>query len=187
MDPTVDFVALVAELEGLAPRWCGAAQRIDEAVIVAFEGQHGVWLPADHRRLLRTVGDRAPLPTRHGGAILPLADARDLFCLEHALAPMAEPFPYRGLEPVSVPWDDEADEYVVERWLPGCLPVVYCGCDESRVLVVTGEERGRVWAVTPGGDPELHPTGLSFAEWYAEEMARGLAAERRRSAADSAQ
>jgi hypothetical protein len=164
--------ALVDELVALAPWWAGWARPLTEAEIARFEAEHGVKLPDSYRAVLRTIGDHAPLPTRPGGALAPLADARGLSVASAAVGPLADPFPHVGDAAVELEWDEEADDYADPLWLRGCLPLTEAGCDESLVLVISGPDRGRVWRATPSGRPELHPTGLEFDRWYASELER---------------
>lgn len=177
--------ALIDELVALAPWWAGWARMIDDTALEAFELDHGVELWAPHRAVLERIGDRAPLPTHVGGALVPLADARAMVAVDELLGPLAAPFPHVGGAAVEVAWDDARDEFVEPRWLPGCLPLASGGCDLTVVLVVSGPDRGRVWKVTPGAAPQLHPTGLEFASWYARELESGLEPHRRRAAREA--
>jgi tetratricopeptide (TPR) repeat protein len=179
-DTAAEIRELVDDLVGIAPWWSGWARPIDEAEIARFEAAHAVTLPAEHRAILLEVGDHAPLPDRPGGALAPLARARELSTVTSFLGPLAEPFPHSGSAAIELEWDDEADDYADPHWLRGCLPLTGAGCDQSYVLVVSGADRGRVWSVTPSGSPELHPTGLDFASWYRAELERGLERERSR-------
>lgn len=175
-----EIIALVKELEQIAPWWRGWTRPISQAEITRFELAHAVTLPAGYRTLLTSVGDHAPLPARPGGALAPLAQARSLPTSSAFLGPLASPFLHTGHAAVEIGWDDVSDDYVDPLWLRGCLPLTEAGCDESVVLVVTGPDRGRVWVVTPSGSPQLHPTGLEFTRWYRAELERGLAPERER-------
>jgi hypothetical protein len=126
------------------------------------------------------------VPAQTDGALAHLAEARALQVASPFVGPLADPFPHTGAEPVDLPWDEAADDYVDPLWLRGCLPLLGAGCGQSFVLVVTGADRGRVWCVTPSGAPDLHPTGLDFGSWYLGELERGVARERERVAATAA-
>ena len=175
-----ELVTLVEELVRLAPWWAGCALPISEAEIADFEAEHGIALPSAYRAMLTYIGDRAPLPALVGGAIAPLRLSRALPIASSFVGPLADPFPHGGTIAVAVDWNDEADDYTDPLWLRGCLPLAEAGCDQSFMLVVSGPDRGRVWSVTPCGTPELHPTGLEFAQWYRAEIERGIATERAR-------
>ncbi|PRP97433.1 hypothetical protein ENSA5_34250 [Enhygromyxa salina] len=175
-----ELVALTDELVQLAPWWAGWARPISEGEIALFETEHGVALWPGHRAVLVEIGDHAPLPTRPGGALAPLARARALTTASAFVGPLADAFPHSGAAPVELEWDDDRDDYADPHWLRGCLPLTGTGCDESYVLVVSGPDRGRVWGVTPSGAPQLHPTGLAFCAWYRAELERGVARERAR-------
>lgn len=174
------IIALVNELEEIAPWWRGWARPIGQAELDRFEATHAITLPPGYRKVLVSIGDHAPLPSRPGGALAPLAEAAALPTASAFLGPLASPFAHTGSSPIDVDWDDVSDDYVDPLWLRGCLPLTGAGCDESFVLVVTGPDRGRVWSVTPSGSPQLHPTGLEFTRWYQAELERGLGPERGR-------
>ncbi|WP_052549684.1 hypothetical protein [Enhygromyxa salina] len=174
------LLALMRELEEIAPWWRGWSRPIDAAEVARFEVTHAITLPSGYRQVLEAIGDHAPLPARPGGAVLPLAEARALPTASAFLGPLCSPFPHSGAAAVEIAWDEISDDYEDPAWLRGCLPLAGAGCDESYVLVVTGPDRGRVWGVTPSGSPQLHPTGLEFTRWYQAELERGLAPARAR-------
>jgi len=166
--------ALLRRLTEVAPWWRGFWAPMPAREVEAFEAAHGVRLPDDHRRLLIEVGDRAPMPGRTRGGLIPLADATTATTASGFLGRLGEPFPHAGDAAVSLPWDDDADDYRGAPPLRGLLPIADGGCDVTYLLVATGPARGMVWAFAPSGDPELHPTGAALLPWYRGQLEAGL-------------
>ena len=81
---------------------------------------------------------------------------------------------------MALPWDDAADAPVYDDPLRGTLCIGPAGCDELRILVVTGEAAGTVWTFVPSHDHELHPEAADFLDWVLEGVDRRIADEERR-------
>ncbi|HLT36454.1 MAG TPA: SMI1/KNR4 family protein, partial [Enhygromyxa sp.] len=166
---------LCKRLVEVAPWWAGWWTPLPEERLEAFELEHGVVLPNGYRRLLREIGDRAPIPGRPRGGLLELERARVGTTADDRLGRLDRPFAGAGDQPVELEWDDDADDWTDPAPLAGCLPILDGGCDTTCLLVVTGADRGRVWSFTPSGAPQLRPTRTEFLTWYADELERGLA------------
>jgi tetratricopeptide (TPR) repeat protein len=175
MLPLDHIRALTDELLALAPWWSGFFVPVEEARIEAFEKEHRTSLPDSYRRLLLRIGDRAPIPGQARGGFLPLAEAMSASTASGFLGPLADPFPFSGDQEASLEWDEEQDEYANPPPLRGLLPIGDGGCDVTYHLVVTGQDRGKVWTFAPSGDPELAPTGLELLPWYEKRLEAGLA------------
>lgn len=64
---------------------------------------------------------------------------------------------------------DEAYFIEADYPLPGSLPICHQGCGWMNVVVITGEQRGKMWTAGEGWLPEFsdeQPTQKSFLEWY---------------------
>lgn len=180
--------AQLEELAQLAPWWRGygmalaatASERVGhraamQEVVPKFEEEHQIRLPEEYRGLLLGVGDCAPLPGQARGGLLPLHSALCATTASDLLGRLCIPFSHYGNDDVSLPWDDELDDYCERPPLQGVLPIADGGCDVSFLLVVTGPDRGMVWAFAASGEPELQPTGLGFLAWYTGRLDAGLA------------
>ncbi len=166
---------LCARLVEIAPWWAGCWTPVPDEQLQAFDRAHGVKLPSGYRRLLREIGDHAPVPGRPRGGLLGLEEALHWRCVDEWLGVLGEAFSGVDDEPIELEWDDATDAYCDPRPLRGCLPVLDGGCDLTYLLVVTGPDRGRVWSFTASGSPQLRPTGAEFLDWYVNELARAMA------------
>jgi len=165
---------LMAAVHALQPSAGRLGRPVSAADLDAFEADHGVVLPESYRTFLEAFGDGAYLPAVAGGYALPLAENRSDPVWSSFAGPITEPFPYTGTEPVALPWDDEADDYVRPDPMRGTICLGSGGCDVVHVLVVTGEARGTVWTFVPGLDEELQPTGLDVLDWAIAQLERAL-------------
>lgn len=129
---------------------------LTEEELSCFEANHGIFLPADYRCFLSTVGNGGAGPF-YGMAPLD-AFGRNL----------SKPFPLTEAA------DDLPDATIDE--LGGILEFCEQGCGTYSYLVVCGPAYGTVW---DGGD-RFRPTHESFTDWYrdwAEHSMRALEAE----------
>ncbi len=137
-----------------------------ERTLCGFESRHGVRLPAAYRGFLSRVADGGAGPSY---GLLPLAKASDAF--------LDGPFPFRsaharrvmkrrvsGVDPYAFVGDGEA--------VPGLVALCDDGCGWITYLVVSGEQRGKVWT---GGElgycPQYflrdgEPVQHTFLSWY---------------------
>ncbi len=148
-----------ADVAAMAPRPLAAG------ALAAFEAEHQVVLPEAYCQLLATLGDGPVAPRLVYGRALTLAACLDDPVFRSFHGQLATPFRYAGERPIALAWDEAADDYVDLTPLDGTLCLGSGGCDEVRVLVVSGSERGRVWDFCPGADHELHPTGMDLLTW----------------------
>lgn len=170
----------------------------------SWEERHGVTLPAQYRLFITAVGDGGAGP--HYG-LFPFGYQDDLrgLCSWEAGGIAGDPaaaFPHRGAwnlpeefwhqayEPVpglsaaedERRWDEWQRTLERHYWDPallnGAIPICHLGCAKRHWLVVSGGERGSVWADDRVENGGLYPLGswtgaaargeerLSFTEWY---------------------
>lgn len=168
---------LVDELRALDPRRrvFGAAKsgssghdyrfddRLSIADVRAFEGKHGVALPADYREFVTEVGDGGAGP--HYG-IQPLAKASEF-------TDPSRPFPWTSKREMT------AEDLAVWEWHPGVLILAERGCAYEDFLIVNGDAPSRMWSDFVAGDGSLVPCAESFASWYTAWATRCIATIRR--------
>jgi hypothetical protein len=118
-----------------------------------FEARNRVVLPDGFRRFLLEIGNGGHGPG-HG--------LQKLDC-DAMVDDLSEPFP------LTKPWvwdeDPDADEARIDACFHGWLELGTEGCGMDWALVVTGDERGRVWNVEGQGAQPCAP-GRDFLHWY---------------------
>lgn len=142
-------------------RWFGAETHrfqlkppLPETAILAFERQHAITLPQEHRRFLAEVGAEGAGPFY---GLLPLERWHDHLTDDPPAGHLGRPL---LLDAESPPVDDEA-------WIgpPGTLALAHQGCAYFSALVVSGPARGRVIHVGLDGPP-VHEDAPDFLAWY---------------------
>lgn len=164
--------------------------RIKERDLVAWERRHRVDLPSDYRAYLLELGNGGAGPYY---GIHPLGmwdgDRRELEPIdEECLGDLCAPFPHRTawnfpaarFEPPDFANDDEEDawntaldsEYFDPSLINGAIWISHHGCALRTMLVVTGAERGNVWADRRADHSGISPHvggnrwHLTFGDWY---------------------
>jgi len=138
--------------------------------IERLEGVLGVALPEELRDFVKHVHSGGPGPGYKFGINVDAASP-DL---------AARPFPYGTLAAeeflvrketdrrATLPLTSEAD--LDDDWPPrwGFVALTHLGCDIHAGIVVTGEQRGMVWACADSGWLPEHAgrTQLGFLDWY---------------------
>ncbi|MBT2450825.1 SMI1/KNR4 family protein [Streptomyces sp. ISL-43] len=130
---------------------------LTEAQISEFEDTHGVRLPEEFRRFLTRIGHGGYGPTY---GLLPM----EKWTGQPGTARLAEPFPIVPDLDVPTGPDDRGD---LTGSFPGTIEVVYRGCSDSTLLVVTGPGRGRLVEANGEGffAPRFH-ADPDFLSWY---------------------
>ena len=125
--------------------------------IVSFERQHAIGLPDEYRSFLLELG-------MANTGLVPLSAAVP------AGASLARPFPFERPSTLRPGGKRSKFEHVT---LPpgtsvhdGCLYLVDRGCGSYDLLVVTGPQRGAVWA--SDCDDHIYPVGSSFLSYFEE-------------------
>ncbi|MEU9386969.1 SMI1/KNR4 family protein [Streptomyces sp. NPDC048279] len=131
---------------------------LTEAQLSEFEEGHGIRLPEEFRQFLTRIGHGGYGPT-HG--LLPM---EQWVGRQPGVGPLAESFPI--VPDLDVPQGPAGrDEFT--GTFPGTITVVYRGCSDFTLLVVTGPGRGRLVEVNREGffAPRFH-TDSDFLSWY---------------------
>jgi hypothetical protein len=152
--------------------------------IEAFEQECGVSLPDEYREFLLMIGVPAPGPRDglvpfgcgfpHDGDLPPELWEFPVLS-EEERGSLRLPFPGRHTGDENA--DDDRDDDAMENWhAEGVLPLATDLSNYWAFLVVTGDERGRVWESEDGTHPALTPLcrPVSFREWYAVWLVREI-------------
>ncbi len=139
----------------------------DESTVAAFEAGAGIELPGDYQRFILEVGNGGEGPPAYG--LLPLGatpagdvpdDLQDGYSdLLSKPFPFVEHWIWDGEEP-----SKEADARL-ETVSHGNLILGHDGCGMYWTLVVSGDQKGRVWQLTDIGIAPCAPS-LTFLDWY---------------------
>ena len=139
----------------------------EESEVARFEARAGIVLPADYRRFILEVGDGGEGPPYYGLLPLGATPANDVpdDLLRGYSDLLSKPFPFVE----HWIWEqEEPSEEVDARWETvshGNLILGHDGCGMYWTLVVSGEQRGRIWLQTDMGIQPCAPS-LTFLEWY---------------------
>ncbi|MEV0607914.1 HEAT repeat domain-containing protein [Polymorphospora rubra] len=132
---------------------------LTEQQVLGFEDQHGIRLPEEFRQFVTRIG--------HGG----YGPTYGLLPMDRWIPPrmevhgkLAESFPFAPDAYVSAWFGGEGGPTFP---FPGAITVVWGGCTQYTLLVVTGSGRGRLVEVIAGSDvvPHFH-TDADFLAWY---------------------
>ncbi|MEV7520388.1 HEAT repeat domain-containing protein [Streptomyces sp. NPDC091371] len=130
---------------------------LTEAQISEFEDRHGVRLPEEFRQFLTRIGHGGYGPTY---GLLPM----ERWVRRAGAGQLAQPFPIVPDLDVPTGPDDRGE---LTGSFPGTITVVYRGCTDYTLLVVTGPGRGRLVEVNAEGffAPRFHADS-DFLSWY---------------------
>jgi len=157
----------------------GEVRPVGDAAIARLEQEYGIILPDELRAFLQQVHGRgAPWPG-------------DGLRIDRPLVPRlraARPFPYDNAAAEGILVRRVQERYALLPLLEheleddwgwphgsGFIPLAHHGCGMFSVLVVTGEQRGRVWFCDMGWVPEHSEVGqFGFLDWYEHWLDRCL-------------
>jgi len=147
---------------------------LTEDYILKFEENHKIHLPNDYKAFLKEVGNGGAGP--HYG----------MYKLENYYQPrfydgsdanyvgdnfLQTPFPYTKSNPFIEDDIDEVisgEEYAKEfiKNISGAITLAHQGCGYFDMLIVSGEEKGKVWVDATVSDYGMYCAFNSFTEWY---------------------
>lgn len=173
---------------------------LPDSEVAAFERLHHIRLADDYRTFITEIGNGGAGPYY---GIFPLGYMDDGFELapwdkgNSLVGNLAAEFPYReawndltGRPPDELAEEDEEEyerqlhafeeRYFAPSVMNGSFPICHMGCALRVWLVVTGQERGRVWRDSRADDAGVSPMLLkdgspaSFSGWYMEWLEEAL-------------
>jgi hypothetical protein len=175
-----------------------------EADVLAFERLHKVFLPADYRHFLTTIGDGGAGPYY---GIFPLGEMDNDRSLkawqeqDDLIGVISEPFSLETewndltgmpstklLEADGAEYERQLDEFEKRYWssslMHGAVPICHEGCALRIWLVLTGLQAGRLWHDGRSELTGVKPLRLAdgshatFSLWYSEWLEQALRASR---------
>lgn len=125
---------------------------LTQSEVQAFEAKYNITLPEDYRNFLLEIGN--------GGA----GPGYGLFKLEEALEEaINKPFPLKEA------WNDldlEGKTYISRSWSQGTITIATYGCGIDALLVITGEQREKIWIDDRCSDGGIYPCSLGFCDYF---------------------
>jgi hypothetical protein len=129
---------------------------LSEAEIQAFENKHKITLPAEYRGFLLEVGNGGPGP---GYGLASIVDNGE----ENTYQNLSQPFPWtQGWNNL----DLSEDDYLNSQLVQGTLTIANYGCGIYALLVITGEQRGKVWIDDRTNDSGIYPASENFCRYF---------------------
>ena len=145
-----------------------------EKEIQSFEKKHGISLPADYRNFLLYIGNGGAGPSY---GMLKLEDyfdnsytetnytVHDNFLSDNFKFSINAPYTESQDENEGNPDYDSVDYY---NDTAGAMVICHHGCGILNILIVSGEEKGKIWLDDRCNDNGLNRVSGSFYEWYSK-------------------
>ena len=153
-------------------------------VLSRFENKHNIVLPDEYREFLLSIGDGGAGP---GYGLQPMKESL-IGYLQQPLAP-SQPFPYTNADTeriIHIHLEEKRRGVEVELrhtvllGTSGYICLSDHGCGERSLLIISGEQRGKVWyAYARQGHPQFVGDSrkfrsISFLDWYENWIAESL-------------
>ena len=154
---------------------------LTEDYISSFENEHEISLPTDYRLFLKEVGNGGAGPYYGMFKLEDFYQSRlgDNSGINIGRNFLQTPFLYTIDNPfVNRDWDENLtdEEYVKEcnKDISGTITLSHHGCGYFDMLIVSGEEKGKVWH-----DATISHCGMkrifdSFTEWYCHWLKKSM-------------
>ncbi|MDZ8225513.1 SMI1/KNR4 family protein [Nostoc sp. ChiVER01] len=143
--------------------------------IQVFESKYNITLPSEYRNFLLEIGNGGAGPG-YGLSGLSAIESKDV--ISEKLYPenyeiLSKSFPFTKA------WNDldlivknntdfvtNNDDYFDKKFIQGTLTITNYGCGIYAVLVVTGEQSGKIWIDDRTNDNGIYPASLSFCHAF---------------------
>lgn len=141
---------------------------LSQEELLSFEFRYGVRLPEEYRAFVMRCSRNAPGPG-YGGLLPPELAIQALASLKLG-GNLRASFRFTAASDLDLQWDDDRGLYLGfpdgTSPLDGTLYLSDTGSAGAYILVLNGEERGRVWHFAPCAERELRATEQPFLIWY---------------------
>ncbi|AUB37733.1 Flp pilus assembly protein TadD, containings TPR repeats [Nostoc flagelliforme CCNUN1] len=143
--------------------------------IQVFESRYNITLPSEYRNFLLEIGNGGAGP---GYGLSGLSGIESEDVIPEKLYPenyeiLSKPFPFTKA------WNDldliaknntdfvtKNDDYFDDKFIQGTLSITNYGCGIYAMLVVTGEQSGKIWIDDRTNDNGIYPACLSFCHAF---------------------
>jgi hypothetical protein len=146
-----------------------------DADIQAFEEKHQITLPSEYRQFLLEVGNGGAGPGYGLYSIPGLASAKEITATSHPLnlEILAQPFllteAWNDLDliiknPAGMVVNNQA--YLDKKFIQGTLTMANYGCGMYALLVITGEQQGKIWIDDRTNESGIYPASGNFCHYF---------------------
>lgn len=143
--------------------------------IQVFESRYNITLPSEYRNFLLEIGNGGAGP---GYGLSGLSGIESEDVIPEKLYPenyeiLSKPFP------LTKAWNDldlivnnntdlvsKNDDYFDDKFIHGTLTITNYGCGIYAMLVITGEQSGKIWIDDRTNDNGIYPASLSFCHAF---------------------
>jgi hypothetical protein len=135
-----------------------------------FEVEYAVSLPEDYREFLICIGNGGAGPY-YGLLSLQQSLLRPEHASRHFLSspfPLTEAYNPFGADDDLADEESGDDEFDEDDCVRGSIAICHWGCGYYSRLVISGPEKGQVWADGRDSFQDLHPTKRDFFGWYSD-------------------
>jgi hypothetical protein len=143
--------------------------------IQAFESRHNITLPSEYRNFLLEVGNGGAGPG-YGLSGLSGIDNEDFIpekLYQENYENLSKPFT------LTRAWNDldlivknntdfvaNSDAYFADKFIQGTLTIANYGCGIYAMLVITGEQSGKIWIDDRTNENGIYPASLTFCHTF---------------------
>ncbi|MGI8504332.1 MAG: SMI1/KNR4 family protein [Hassallia sp.] len=146
---------------------------LEEAQIEAFEVKYNIRLPSEYRNFLLEVGNggtgpgyglyRLPgLENENEITAIPSKKNEGLLCKPFLLK---EAWNDLNLM-IKDKADTENNPYFDSKFVQGTITIAHYGCGIYAMLVVSGEQKGKIWIDDRTNDGGIYPATLNFCHYF---------------------
>ena len=138
-------------------------ETLTEEQVSSFEKRFNIILPNEYREFITSLGNGGVGPNY---GIHSLKIVYNPTLEEFGIGSLLDktfPFTKKWESPI----DDEYPDFLKDKDIyDGCLIISYSGCGDKSLLVITGNERGKIWNDSLSNEGVIRPTGMTFYEWF---------------------
>ncbi|HLO88581.1 MAG TPA: SMI1/KNR4 family protein [Nostocaceae cyanobacterium] len=134
---------------------------LSEGEIQAFESKYGISLPSDYRQFLLEVGNGGVGPGYGLYKIVESGSENEVAATpyQNNYDILSQPFP------LTTAWNNldlSSHDYLDNKLIQGTLTIANYGCGIYAMLVITGEQQGRIWIDDRTNDSGIYPASVNF-------------------------
>jgi hypothetical protein len=138
---------------------------LSDVEIQAFESKYGILLPHDYRQFLLEVGNGGVGPGYGLYKILQTGSDNEIAATPYQTnyEILSQPFPF------TTAWNNldlPTDAYLDSKLVQGTLTIANYGCGIYALLVITGEQQGKIWIDDRTNDSGIYPASINFCQSF---------------------